>query len=201
VKGKREMKATHCALLVLASALAFTAPAMAQKNTPSEKPHVLDVRDMMKEVTVSAQVTAIDQKNRIVTIKGPEGNEFAVSVDQRVKNLGQVKVGDMVDVTYIQSVALDFQKGDGIRMATQTVAADRAAVGQLPGGAAMKQTTMVSNIWAVDQAKGTVMVRGPFGHFTEVKLKDPSMLNGVKVGDQMKMTITQALATAVQRKG
>jgi hypothetical protein len=201
VKGKREMKTTHCAMLVLASAMAFTAPAMAQKNTPSDKPHVLDVRDMMKEVTISAQVTAIDQKNRIVTIKGPEGNEFAVMVDQRVRNLGQVKVGDMVDITYIQSVALDFQKGDGIRMATQTVAADRSAVGQLPGGAAMKQTTMVSNIWAVDQAKGTVMVRGPFGHFTEVKLKDPSMLNGVKVGDQMKMTITQALATAVQRKG
>jgi len=60
---------------------------------------------------------------------------------------------------------------------------------------------MVSNIWAIDQAKGTVTVRGPFGHFTEVKLKDPALLNGVKVGDQMKMTITQALATSVVRKG
>jgi len=196
------MKSTHYALLALASAaLAFTAPAMAQPNTPSANPKVLDVRDMMKEVSISALVTAIDPKNRIVTLKGPEGNEFAVMVDPKVKNLHLVKVGDMVDATYIQSVALDFQKGDGIRMATQTSAVDRAQVGQLPGGAAMKQTTLLSNIWAIDQAKGTVMVRGPFGHFTEVKLKDPSMLSNVKVGDQMKMTITQAIATSVVRKG
>ena len=60
------MKATHCTLLVLASALAFSAPISAQQNTPSDKPHVLDVRDIMKSVTVTAQVTAIDQKNRIV---------------------------------------------------------------------------------------------------------------------------------------
>lgn len=194
------MKTTRYAALALASALAFTAPAMAQPNTPSANPHVLDIQDMMKGINISALVTAIDPKNRIVTLKGPEGNEFAVMVDARVKNLAQVKVGDMVDVTYIQSVALDFQKGDGIRMATQTRAVDRAQAGQLPGGAAMKQTTMVSNIWAVNEAKGTVLVRGPFGHFTEVKLKDPAMLSGVKVGDQMKMTITQAIATSVVRK-
>ncbi|MDM0109808.1 hypothetical protein QTH97_33165 [Variovorax sp. J22R24] len=195
------MKSTHYAILALTSALAFTAPALAQPNTPSANPTVLDLREMMKEVTISAQVTAIDPKNRIATLKGPEGNEFAVLVDQRVKNFAQVKVGDMVEATYIQAVALDFQKGDGIRMATQTRAMDRAQAGQLPGGAAMKQTTLVSNIWAIDQAKGTVMVRGPFGHFTEVKVKDPAMLGGVKVGDQMKMTITQAIATSVVRKG
>jgi hypothetical protein len=200
MKGIPEMKAAHYTLLALASALIFTAPAMAQPNTPSAAPKVLDVRDMMKEITISALVTAIDPKNRIVTLKGPEGNEFAVMVDPKVKNLAQVKVGDMVDATYIQSVALDFQPGNGIRMATSTTAVDRAQVGQLPGRAAMKQTTMVSNIWAIDQAKGTVTVRGPFGHFTEVKLKDPAMLNGVKVGDQMKMTITQAIATSVVKK-
>jgi hypothetical protein len=195
------MKTTRYAALALVSALAVTAPAMAQPNTPSANPKMLDLQEMMRGVNISAQVTAIDAKNRIVTLKGPEGNEFAVMVDPRVKNLAQVKVGDMVDVTYIQSVALDFQKGDGIRMATQTRAFDNAQGGQLPGGTAMKQTTMVSNIWAVNEAKGTVMVRGPFGHFTEVKLKDPAMLSGVKVGDQMKMTITQALATSVVRKG
>ncbi|MDM0021407.1 hypothetical protein [Variovorax saccharolyticus] len=194
------MKAAQYTVLALASALAFGAPALAQPSTPSSTPKVLDVRDLLKEVSISALVTAIDPKNRIVTLKGPEGNEFAVMVDARVKNLAQVKVGDMVDATYIQSVALDFQTGNGIRMASSTAAVDRAQVGQLPGGAAMKQTTMVSNIWAIDQAKGTVMVRGPFGHFTEVKLKDPAMLNGVKVGDQMKMTITQAIATSIVRK-
>jgi hypothetical protein len=40
-----------------------------------------------------------------------------------------------------------------------------------------------------------VTVRGSLGHFVAVKLK---LLDGVKVGDQMKLTFTQAVAVAVQ---
>src|SRR4030095_16260881 len=192
------MKSSHSALVAIAAALAFTAPAIAQK--PATKPMQMDAESMMKAVTISATVTAIDMKNRMVTLKGPEGNEFAVLVDPAVKNLAQVRVGDTVDATYIQSVALDFQKGDGIRMAMTTDAAASARAGQKPGAAALTQVTLVTNIWALDAAKGTVVVRGPYGHFTEVKLKDPALLNGVKVGDQMKMTFTQAVATAVVKK-
>ncbi len=39
-----------------------------------------------------------------------------------------------------------------------------------------------------------MLVRGPCGHFTEVFLKDPTLLSGVKVGDQMQITCTQAVA-------
>jgi hypothetical protein len=41
-------------------------------------------------------------------------------------------------------------------------------------------------------------VRGPYGHFAELKLKDPGMLTGVKVGDQMKVTFTQAVAIGIE---
>ena len=45
-----------------------------------------------------------------------------------VKGLEKIQVGDEVDATYIRAEALDFQKGDGIRMAARTVAADAAGV-------------------------------------------------------------------------
>jgi hypothetical protein len=70
----------------------------------------------------------------------------------------------------------------------------KAKAGARPGAAALRRITIVSNIWAVNPAKGTVLVRGPYGHFAEVKMKDPSMLGGVKVGDQMKVTYTDAVA-------
>jgi len=143
---------------------------------------------------VTALVQAVDLKNRVVTLTGPEGNTFSVLVDEKVKNLPQVKVGDLLAVTYYESVAVDFQKGDGIRMATVIDDSQRAKAGQKPGAGAFTRVTVVSNIWAVNQAKGTVLVRGPYGHFAEVKLKDPSLLTGVKVGDQMKVTFTQAVA-------
>lgn len=184
-------------LAALAASLALAAPVIAQQ--PAAKPaQVKDAAGTMTAVKVTALVTAVDQKNRIVTLKGPEGNEFAVYVDPAVKNLPQVKVGDMVVATYIEAVALEFQKGDGIRMATVLDDSATAKAGKKPGAASLTRVTVVSNIWAVNQAKGTVLVRGPYGHFAEVKLKDPALLSGVKVGDQMKVTFTQAVAIGVE---
>jgi hypothetical protein len=188
--------AQSLSLVAVGVAAAFAvAPAMAQQPAPS-KPvaQIKDAEARLEAIKITAIVTAIDAKNRIVTLQGPEGSEFAVQADPAVKNFGQVKVGDKLVVEYIQAVALDFQKGDGIRMMSSIDDSARAKAGQRPGVAALRKVTVVTNIWAVNQAKGTVLVRGPFGHFTEVKLKDPGLLGGVKVGDQMKVTYTDTVA-------
>jgi hypothetical protein len=188
----------HVPLLsAIALGLAVAMPAYAQQPA-AKAPMVKDAEAVMNLVKVTALVQAVDQKNRIVTLTGPEGNTFAVHVDESVKNLPQVKVGDTLVVAYYEAVVLDFQKGDGIRMATVLDESARAKAGKKPGAAALTRVTVVSNIWAVNQAKGTVLVRGPYGHFTEVKLKDPAMLTGVKVGDQMKVTFTQAVAIGIE---
>jgi hypothetical protein len=190
-------------IITLSLVVATTGAAVAQQSAPAASPatrssatpmQIKDAEATMQAVKVTAVVTAIDKANRIVTLRGPEGNEFAVVADKAVKNFGQVKVGDTLVVEYIQAVALDFQKGDGIRMMSVIDDAATAKAGQKPGAAALTKVTVVSNIWAVNQAKGTVLVRGPLGHFAEVKLKDPAMLTGVKVGDQMKVTYTNAVA-------
>ena len=190
------MKPSRTLSLAVAVAAALVlSPAPAQQPAPGKAPvQIKDAEARLEAVKVAAVVTAVDQKNRIVTLKGPEGNEFSVLADAAVKNFPQIKVGDNLVVEYIQAVALDFQKGDGIRMMSSIDDSARAKAGARPGAAALSKVTVVSNIWAVNQAKGTVLVRGPFGHFAEVKLKDPALLAGVKVGDQMKVTYTDAVA-------
>ena len=190
------MKPSRTLSLAVAVAAALVlSPAPAQQPAPGKAPvQIKDAEARLEAVKVTAVVTAVDQKNRIVTLRGPEGNEFSVLADAAVKNFPQIKVGDNLVVEYIQAVALDFQKGDGIRMMSSIDDSARAKAGARPGAAALSKVTVVSNIWAVNQAKGTVLVRGPFGHFAEVKLKDPALLTGVKVGDQMKVTYTDAVA-------
>jgi len=190
------MKPSRTLSLAVAVAAALVlSPAPAQQPAPGKAPvQIKDAEARLEAVKVTAVVTAVDQKNRIVTLRGPEGNEFSVLADAAVKNFPQIKVGDNLVVEYIQAVALDFQKGDGIRMMSSIDDSARAKAGARPGAAALSKVTVVSNIWAVNQAKGTVLVRGPFGHFAEVKLKDPALLAGVKVGDQMKVTYTDAVA-------
>lgn len=177
--------------------LTFGLPVAAQQ--PATAPKVIDAAATMDAVRVTAVVEAIDLKNRIVTLKGPAGNVFSVVVDESVKNLPQVKVGDQLVVRYFEALVADFQKGDGIRSATVWDDAAKAKPGAKPGMAAASRVTMVTNIWAIDAARGTVLVRGPLGHFTEVKLKDKAMLTGVKVGDQMKITYTEAVAIGIER--
>ncbi len=178
-------------------ALAAGTPALAQQ--PAAKAQVLDMEAKMDAVKVTAVVQAVDLKNRIVTLTGPAGNTFSVVVSDEVKNLPQVKVGDQLVVSYFEAVVLDFQKGDGIRMATVWDDAAKAKPGAKPGVAAAGKVTLVTNIWAIDAAKGTVLVRGPYGHFTEVKLKDKALLTGVKVGDQMKISYSEAIAIRIEK--
>lgn len=194
VKKTTIVLAATCAVLFHAVAAAQPASAPAKSGPAGAPAQVKDLEAKLEAIKVTAVVTAIDPANRIVTLRGPEGNEFAVLADAGVKNFKQIKVGDRLVVEYFQSVVVDFQKGDGIRMVSEFDDSARAKAGQKPGAAALRRVTVVSNIWAVNPARGTVLIRGPYGHFAEVKMKDAAMLGGVKVGDQMKVTYTDAVA-------
>jgi Cu/Ag efflux protein CusF len=59
-------------------------------------------------VTVVAEVVKLDREGRTATIKGPEGN--LVSIDVRnPENFDKVKVGDKVEITLTEAMAIDVQ--------------------------------------------------------------------------------------------
>lgn len=183
--------------VAVAAGLALALPVAAQ-TTLTSPAKVIDAEARTHVIEVSAVITALDLKNRIVTLKGSAGNEFSVVVDPAVNGLANAKVGDTVSVKYYRALAFDFKKGDGIRSMTVSTAADAGTKKTMPGVSSVNQVTTVSNIWALNAAAGTVTVRGPLGHFVEVALKDPKLLDGVKVGDQIQLTYTEAVAVAVQ---
>jgi len=57
-----------------------------------------------KEIT--AKVEKIDYKQRLVTLKGPEGNVKTIKVDPAVKRLNEVKVGDDIVLRTTEAVAV-----------------------------------------------------------------------------------------------
>jgi hypothetical protein len=58
-------------------------------------------------IQVQARVDAIDYENRTVVLTGPEGNSVKLVVDERVKRLNEVTVGDIVVVGYTQALAAE----------------------------------------------------------------------------------------------
>jgi putative lipoic acid-binding regulatory protein len=58
-------------------------------------------------VEVQARVDAIDYNERSVVLTGPKGNSLKLKVDESVKRLNEVKVGDIVVVGYTQALAYE----------------------------------------------------------------------------------------------
>jgi hypothetical protein len=88
-------------------------------------------------VEATATVTAIDMENQLVTIQGPEGNSAVIQVTDQVKNLPQVKIGDLVDIQYYRSAVAKLVKVDENTTLDSTISGARATrlAGDKPGGA------------------------------------------------------------------
>jgi hypothetical protein len=57
-------------------------------------------------VKAEATITAIDKATRDATHKGPQDGEFTFKAGSEVKNLDQLKVGDQVEATDAEAIAI-----------------------------------------------------------------------------------------------
>jgi Cu/Ag efflux protein CusF len=62
-----------------------------------------------RQVTLTGAITAVDAKKSVVTVKGPKGGTRQLKVKDP-KNLENVKVGDMVELTFTQALAVALDK-------------------------------------------------------------------------------------------
>lgn len=147
---------------------------------------------------IRATVEAIDLATREITLKGPKGNVFPVTVGPEVKNLAEVKVGDEVVAEYYQGLALSLAPADASLSLSEESAAVRAEPGEQPAGAVMRQVTAVARVEAIDAATSTVTLRGPKGNAVDIEVPAEA-LQKVKVGDLVQAVYSEALAVSVSR--
>jgi hypothetical protein len=150
-------------------------------------------------VTVKAKVNAVDLAKREVTLTGPLGRTVVLKVDERVKNLPQVKAGDELVLKYAEAVSLEVRKGgaagrEKVVTATPPVT---AAAGEKPGMAAARQERWTVNIEQLDAKRQVALVQGPAGRYVEVKVKDPAVFKTLAVNDKVDVTFTEAVLIEV----
>jgi len=51
----------------------------------------------------------------------------------------------------------------------------------------------------IDKNTNNIVLKGPGGNLVGVKVKDPTKLENVKVGDQLVITYTEALAVGIEK--
>ena len=178
-------------LVLLVSSFRQDPPESQQPSEPQKKVEESAL------ISTHATVEAIDHKTRVVTVKGPEGNTSTFRVDDSVKNLDQVKVGDRITVDYYQSLAMEVVKV-GTAQSGQESVVDTAEPGEKPAIATAKKTTIVATIEAIDRAAPSITLKDSKGNVTKVKVRHPERLKLVKVGDTLKITYREAIAVAVE---
>ena len=82
----------------------MTAEAAEVRAKPGEKPGGA----VGQRVTFTATIEAIDLAKGTVTLKGPQGNSQTIKA-RNPANLKKVKVGDVVDITYTEAVAIEVE--------------------------------------------------------------------------------------------
>ena len=151
-------------------------------------------------VQLTATITAIDKATRDITLKGPQGNEVVVTAGDEVKNFDKLKVGDQVDLQYVEALTLELKKGGGMVVArTEKSGMAGAKPGEKPAGAVGRQVTIVADVVGLDPARQVVTLKGP--HRTvDLHVADPAQFKRIAKGDQVEATFTQALAVSVEPK-
>jgi hypothetical protein len=186
------MKRFEFAVMTIGLAAMLSAPTEARAQQPMAGEAVIS------STSVSATVTKIDYKTREVTLRTQDGKEHTIVADSAVRNLAQVKTGDVVTATYAEALAYEvMKKGAKAPGMEQVVGGGRAEPGTKPAGAIGQQTTVTVTVTAIDRSVPSVTFTGPKGNSRTIKVRHPEKLDGVNVGDLVDITYTEALAITV----
>jgi hypothetical protein len=170
--GRISAIAVAAAFACGASAPAALAQAAGQRPTVAQS----------APVTYTGTVTQIDDGTRLVTTRGADGqiSRFEVPPSLPESELGQLRVGDRVNVTYLDGVDI-----------RRKPAGEPPLQGAVDPNTGLRTATVTIN--AVDAAAGTITFVGPRGRYTRAlgAWHDPALLGLIAPGDRVDMVYAE----------
>jgi hypothetical protein len=153
-------------------------------------------------VTATASVEAINYAKREVSLKGSLGNTMTFTVDERVQRFNEIKVGDLVQADYYVSFAAELRKPTKQEMKNPITLLEgtaKAPAGTAPAAGGLRRYKVVTTIEGLDRPTRTITVRGPLGNYCTARVADPSRLPKMRIGDNIVVTNTEALAISLEK--
>jgi hypothetical protein len=186
----KENNMTAASMLVLSAAIgAMPAIAEAQKT----------VAPPAEVIKASATIQQIDSTKREITLRNDDGTEDTMAAGPEIQRFNELKVGDKVNVTYYASTVYQVRRPG----AKAPVPGEKAAIvpttGALPGGTISTQRMQTVTVKSIDQAVPSITVTTSDGRSVTRKVDKKSYLDGVKVGDKIDITYTEAVVASIER--
>jgi translation elongation factor P/translation initiation factor 5A len=154
---------------------------------------------VLETVTATATVEAVDAAKRTVTLKFADGKTQTYKLGPEVKNFDQIKAGDRVKSTMVESVAVFVRKSDEPPGVAEGRTVQVAPKGAKPGALITDTVEVTAKVEAIDYQKRTVTLRQPNGaQKTFAVDKSVEKFNTVKTGDEVVLRVTDALLINVE---
>jgi hypothetical protein len=154
---------------------------------------------VVETFTSTATVSALNTKDRKVTLQFPDGKKTTFKASPDMVNYNQLQVGDQVNAVVSEQAVIWLSKNGGPPASAADAGAVLAPVGAKPGGIAVATIAVTATITAIDQAKGKVTLQFDSGKPQTFKLGKGANLAGVNVGDQVNAIVTEGVAMTVTK--
>jgi len=149
--------------------------------------------------TTTAVIQKIDVPDRFVVLRGDDGRDVGVVAPPEFTRLNELRVGDRVTITYYESTVYQLKGRHDRRPDVAEEVAGVESDSRLPGGTLSHQVIERVTVKAVDRTSGSITVTGPSGGTSVRRVSRPADLDGVKKGDHIDITYTEAVLASVSR--
>jgi len=149
-------------------------------------------------ISKSATIVAINHDKRMVTLKDANGNVEDFHAGPEITRFNELKVGDSVTFSYHAAVVYQVIKPGTKAAPVQSGESVVRGQGPKPSGAVTQQRQATVTVEAIDPAVPSIKVRTADGHAMSAQVEDKKNLEGLKVGDKVTVTFTEALMVMVE---
>lgn len=147
---------------------------------------------------------AIDPETRDITLEGPLGNTITLTAGPEVERFDEFAKGDNVQATYSESISSELRAPTEEELAEPWVELDAAGVAaaNMPPAAGVGLIVRaVCTIEGMNRVTGTVTLQDPRGHYHIVPDVPAAKMEGIKLGDTVVITYSEAIALTLEKQG
>jgi hypothetical protein len=151
-------------------------------------------------IVVHGQIVSVNQDKKLVTLQAADGKQVTVHV-YNPYNLAGAKPGEsfvaqFYEIATIQKLA----PGQSPPAPSLTEGIVSAATGQTPGAALGSQYQFAVTVDSIDKNDKAVSIKGPDGVVEVVDVANPEMLDQMRIGETIVVTLTDAAVISLDKE-
>jgi hypothetical protein len=188
-----------CTLITVVASLTLVGACSSQNDKQTAEPAVPTPGGLLEVDTfrLSATVAAVDPAKRQLTLVGQDGGSATYTVGSDAANLDQIRVGDRVNATIVEQVALSVGPAGAPPSLGAAGTVWLAPRGAPPISASTIQIT--ARVTAIDATTRRINLKFNDGSTRTYKAGTAVNLNAVRLGDSVTAVVSERLAILVQK--